>query len=393
MKYDGKSISIGSYQLQVPVLFASYRLGDFPTSGLRYLPWSITRTEALLVNAYDFARRKYRAVLNNGWDPEKYLKFANKPILVDSGAYYFRKHPNISVTPKDILDIEIQTKAHAGVVLDHPFPPDAKDKAKRISTTLKNTEIMLQHLLEKKSTMTLMPVIHGHTPKSIRGCIDRLRRMADKYQFPLMNHVGIGSLAPLAQCGQTRLAVEVIHTVRQELPQSQIHCFSMGSALLMLLAYYSGADSADSQTWMVSAGFKLAQLPGHYVMRMGKREYKDEKKFQTAMKQFGYRLAKLADQEGFTAKDWTTRTAIDLNHSADRRQYVTDLVDLKSNEHVHNRACHNLWSYNFEVRQYRYAKARGALDEFIESRLAGTRYDSAFRYAQSLRTRDYGLYR
>lgn len=387
MKAKGRTITLGEHRLRVPALFASYRLGDYPTSGLRCLPWNMTRTEALLINAYDFTQRKYKNWLNNGWRPDTYLRFSRRPILIDSGAYYFRKNEGISIDPGDVLDIEIKSQADVGVVLDHPFPPDAPDKARRISRTIRNTEIMLKHLVNRGADMTLMPAIHGHTPRAIRGCIDRLRRLADEHECPLLDHVGIGSLAPLAQRGHATLAVEVIHHVRRALPDSQIHCFSMGSGLLMLLAFYSGADSADSQSWIVSAGFKLAQLPGHYVVRMGKREYKSDRKFHTAMRLFRRRMGDLANREGFAAKDWDTGSLLDLTDAATRRDYVDNLVDLNSNEHVHNRACHNLWTFNFEVRQYRAAAEAGRLEAFLTSRLTGTRYQAAFEYAKKLRDR------
>jgi queuine/archaeosine tRNA-ribosyltransferase len=344
----------------------------------------MTRTEALLINAYDFTRRKYRHQLADGWSPAVNLNFEGKPIVIDSGAYYFMKKSNISITPSEVLDIELRSHADVGVALDHPFPPDAEDKAKRIATTIRNTEIMAREISGRSQTMPLMPVIHGHTSAQIRKCINQLRSIADRYHTPLLDHVGIGSLAPLAQRGDAKLAVDIIHTVRQALPRSQIHCFSMGSALLMHLAFYSGADSVDSQTWMVSAGFKLAQLPGHYVMRMAKREYKGEEHFRKAMAQFRQRLAILADQEGFTTKNWLNGHRIDLTQAAARRLYVKNLIDLKNNEHVHNRACHNLWSFNFEVRQYRKAKREGLLEDFLQSRLADTRYGTAFQHARKL---------
>ncbi len=383
--YDSeRTISLGPHQLAVPALFASYRLGDFPTSGLRKFPWAMTRTEALLINAYDFTRRKYQLQLASGWNAAQDLSFSKRPIIIDSGAYYFMKKAKISITPSQVLDIELRSNADVGVALDHPFPPDAKDKAQRIATTIRNTEIMARQIAQHPQAMALMPVIHGHTPGQLRRCIGQLRAIADRYHTPLLDHVGIGSLAPLAQRGDAKLAVDVIHAVRQALPRSQIHCFSMGSALLMHLAFYSGADSVDSQTWMVSAGFKLAQLPGHYVMRMAKREYKGEEHFRRAMGQFRHRLAVLAQQEGFTAKDWISGHTIDLTQAAARRDYVSGLIDLKGNQHVHNRACHNLWSFNFEVRQYRQAQRTGLLDEFLESRLGGTRYSAAFYHAKKL---------
>lgn len=379
-----QKFNIGRHELLSPTLFASYRLGDHPTSGLRHFPWKLTQTEALLINAYDFTRPKYRKWLNNGWQPETYLEFDAGPLLIDSGAYYFLKHPDISITPQQVLQLEIKSRADAGVILDHPFPPDAPDKGRRINTTLRNTEIMLKALAHNQTSMALWPVIHGHTPRTIQSCIKRLRHLADKYHPPLLAHVGIGSLAPLAQRGQTVLAVEVIDQVRQCLPHSQIHCFSMGSALNMLLAFRSGANSVDSQTWIVSAGFKLAQLPGHYIMRMGRREFADDRKFLHSMKSFSDRMARLADDEGFFTRNWMTGERLDLTVASVRRTYIHSLVDLNSNEHVHNRACHNLWSYNFEVRRYRAAAQAGKLDSFLTSRLGGSRYQAALERALTL---------
>jgi queuine/archaeosine tRNA-ribosyltransferase len=378
-------ISVGPHALDVPVFFASYRLSDYPTSGLKCLPWRLTKTEAVLINAYDFTSRKHQAWLNNGWCLDNYLKLGKHPVLIDSGAYYFLKDNEVGVSPTDVLRIQMKSKAHVGVVLDHPFPPEAVDKTKRINTTIANTEVMVRELSRAKTSFGMMAAIHGHSRRAITGCINRLRRLEDKYGFPVLEHVGIGSLAPLAQRGQAQTAIEIVHQVRMELPRSQIHCFSMGSALLMLMAFYAGADSVDSQSWIISAGFKLAQLPGHYVVRMGKREYRTPQHFSGAMRRFGNRMQALSDEEGFSVKNWTSGARVDLSKNGERRDYVDSLVDLVSNEHVHNRACHNLWVYNSEVRSYRRAERRGTLDHFIAKRLSGTRYEAAFAYAQTLR--------
>lgn len=383
---QGKIILFGKHRLRAPALFASYRLGDYPTAGLRFLPWDITETEALLINAYDFTRPKFRSLLENGWNPSAYLRFRDKPVLIDSGAYYFRKKANIGdIKPETILEIELKSRADIGVVLDHPFLPDAMDKADRIDTTIRNTETMLKGLTERRTAMELMPVVHGHTPEEVRDCIQRIRRLMEVYGTGEITRVGIGSLAPLAQRGNAHLAAQVIQTVRKELPDAHIHCFSMGSALLMLLAFYCGADTVDSQSWILSAAFKLAQLPAHYVVRMARRDYKTSHDFRQSMARFGERLKYLADEEGFFVKDWDTGEILDLQSKDVRNQYIQSLVDEKSNENIHNRACHNLWVYNFEVRQARQAIAEGCFEQFVENRLKGTRYRRAFEYARGNR--------
>lgn len=376
-----KQIRFGKHTLSSPTLFASYRMGDFPIAGLKFHPWEITETEALLINAYDFMRRKYQPVINNGWSPSRDLDFADKPILVDSGAYYFVRKNNVTVTPSDVLSIQLKTKADVGVVLDHPFPPEAKDKAKRIKTTLKNTEaVLLKH--SAASNMSILPVVHGHTTRSIKSCISRLREMHPRLGYGDLTQVGIGSVAPLAQRKRLRLASEIIRTVRKELPDAYIHCFSMGSALSMLLAFYSGADTVDSQSWIVSAAFKNAQLSGHYVKRMGRREYASIEDFESSMRAFAERLRRLSDEEGFRVKDWMSGEEKQLLTPTDFLDYTYTLVDTESNENIHNRACHNLWVYNFEVKKYREALGANDVDNFVKGRLKATQYESVLASIQ-----------
>ncbi|MCS7211082.1 MAG: hypothetical protein NZ844_05545 [Chloroherpetonaceae bacterium] len=365
-----REISFGQYALKTPAIFASYRLGDFPSAGLKSHPWNITETEALLINAFDFTRPKFRKHLENGWSVEKYLDFPNKPVMIDSGAYYFLKHPQITVTPEEILEIELKAKAQVGVVLDHPFPPNAPDKKQRITTTIRNTKQMFLALSKKESQMELMPVVHGHSKQEIRDCIRRIRCAMNAD----ITRIGIGSIAPLAKHGNGKLASEVIRAVRAELPNAHIHCFSMGSALSMLLAFHSGADTVDSQSWILSAVFKLAQLPGHYVTRLADREYENREQFKAAKRAFAERIKLLHDEEGYYVKDWQTGNWINIACNGELNDYVDSLSDIHSNENVHNRACHNLWTYNFEARKAREAMHSDKWEKFICKRLSNTRY-------------------
>jgi tRNA-guanine family transglycosylase len=369
-----KNITFGQYTLKTPAIFASYRLGDFPSAGLKSYPWRVTETEALLINAFDFKRPKFQKHLENGWSIEKYLDFPDKPVMIDSGAYYFLKRPHIKVAPEEILEIELKVKAHIGVVLDHPFLPNAPDKKQRISTTIRNTKQMLLSLSKRQSPMELMPVVHGHTKREIRDCIRQIQRLMSKMQIQEITRIGIGSIAPLAKQGNGKLASEVIKTVREELPNAHLHCFSMGSALSMLLAFYSGADTVDSQSWILSAAFKLAQLPGHYVVRLANREHKTESGFKTVKNAFALRIKALHDTEGYCVKHWQTGEWVNVNCNGELNDYVDSLSDRQSNENLHNRACHNLWTYNFEARKAREAINKGEWGDFIRKRLLNTRY-------------------
>jgi hypothetical protein len=115
---------------------------------------------------------------------------------------------------------------------------------------------------------------------------------------------------------------------------------------------------------------------------MARREYKTEDDFRNSMARFDERLKRLADEEEFDVKDWTTGERLDIQPKSICRQYVESLVDVKSNENIHNRACHNLWVYNFEVQQCRQAIAEERLEAFIAARLRDTRYAKAFEYAK-----------
>lgn len=378
-------LRFGRRQLVSPSIFASYRLGDHPTAGLKSIPWELTNTAAVLVNAYDFTRRRFaNRLAEDGWSLSTFLNSGDRPVLIDSGAYYFCKKDDMDVTPEEILDIQCKSGADVAVSLDHPFHPAAPDKHRRIDRTVRNTERMLRHAKASHRYIPLMPVVHGHTPQAIRGCLSRLQRCFSEEGFR-MERLGIGSVAPLAQSGKAELAAEIIIEVRNHLPDTHIHCFSMGSALLMLLAFYCGADTVDSQSWIISAAFKYAQLPGHYVTRLARRDYSSYYHFKKARQAFAEKLRILSLEEGFFVRDWSSGELLELSSPAVREQYVSSLVDLKSNEHVHNRACHNLWVYNVEVQQARRAIVSGNFEHFVMKRLEGTRYRKAFLRAKALK--------
>lgn len=373
------SIPFGPFRLRPPILFAGYRMGDVPTAGLHTFPWDLTGTEALLINAYDFTKPKYKHVIENGWNLPRDLHFRNRPVLIDSGAYYFVRDSSVAITPTQVLGIERKSQAHVGVVLDHPFPPEARNKSQRIARTLTNTKIMLRANSRVQSGLELMPVAHGHNRKTLLDCLERIQELSRKYSNCEVTRVGIGSVAPLAQRGDARRATDTIATVRDYLPNAHIHCFSMGSPLLMLLALYAGADSVDSQTWIVSAAFKYAQVPGGYAVRLARRGYDTYRELRAGIKKLGTKLRELHTQESFSVKNWANGSVLALDSLSVCEDYAHTLTDLKSNENVHNRACHNLWVYNYETERYRNAVETHAIEWFLEKRMVGTRYDTAFK--------------
>lgn len=382
------TLRFGVSKIKIPALFASYRIRDFPRAGLRFHPWEITDTQAILLNAFDLLANKRTRTYKSQIQAAKgkvheYVEF-NGPLMLDSGAFNFQRHAEISINPIDVLSIGVELGANVSVVLDHPFLPtsDYEERSLRWSNTVENTRSMFEALKcwngNLPKDFQLMPVLHGHDIEAIKRSLDDIVGIWG--QTPPI--VGIGSLAPLARNGSKRTVIDVILTTRQLLPNAHIHCFSLGSALLMLFAFYCGADTVDSQTWIMSAAFKQVQLPGFHLTRFSRHEEaKNPAKYQQSRHAFAQRLLQLIDEEDFAVKDWDNGKAWLIRDERDAFFYLEYLEDRDGKNHVHRRACHNLYAFNFETSRVREKIMRGELETFIVSRMKSTVYRKSFQYA------------
>ncbi len=381
---------IGDKPLDTPALVVSYRIGDYPRAGLRNYPWKMTDTKALLLNAFDLLANKRTKMFAQHIQQcegkiHEYVKF-NGPIILDSGAFNFLQHQEISITPVDVLNIGLETDTDVLVVLDHPFPPNATldEILIRLARTQSNTQtmfnILTMHDGNIRDGFKLMPVLHGHNIETLKRSLDNIVSViGDEPDI-----VGIGSLAPLAKNGNIRKAVDVILYVRQMLPNAHIHVFSMGSALLMLFAFYCGADTVDSQTWIMTAAFKQVQLPGFHQTRFSKREAEDyPTKYQQTRYAFVQQLLKLIKEEGFIIRDWDTGDRWFIANENEALAYLDYLEDNEGINHIHRRACHNLYSFNFEADRMCQVIQAGEVETFIQGRMKSTIYRQAFEYAVS----------
>lgn len=392
--------------LEVPNLFASYRIGDYPRAGLRCHPWKMTGTQAVLVNAFDLLANKRTRVAaskirekhgtfhenvisecrwHSGNSLREFVEFAG-PLMLDSGAFNFQKQTEISIDPLNVLKIGIELGVDISVVLDHPFLPNAEHEeiSTRWATTLDNTRRMFEKLEvlngDIPNNLQLMPVLHGHDADTLERSFDDIVKIW-RQEPPF---VGIGSLAPLARNGSKRMVIDIICKVRQLLPDSHIHCFSMGSALLMLFAFYCGADTVDSQSWMLSAAFKNVQLPGLPWTRFSSREKaKDPDKYEYNRHAFAKHLLQLIDEEAFAVKNWDNENTLSICDKREALSYLDSLEHRDGKNNIHFRACHNLYAFNFEANRVRQEKKKGAssLETFIEGRLKSPVYQRIFQYA------------
>ena len=379
---------IGDKPLDTPALVVSYRIGDYPVAGLRNYPWEMTDTKALLLNAFDLlANKRTKMFAKHIQECEgkihEYVKFSG-PIILDSGAFNFLQHQEISITPVDVLKIGLETDTDVLVVLDHPFLPNAMfdEILNRLAHTQSNTQTMFNTLAmyngNVRDGFRLMPVLHGHDTETLKRSLDSI--------VSVMGHepdiVGIGSLAPLAKNGNTRKAVDVISYARRMLPKAHIHVFSMGSALLMLFAFYCGADTVDSQTWIMTAAFKQVQLPGFPQTRISKREEEENPtRYEQTQRLFAQQMLRLIQEERFIVRDWDTGDKWQIENENEALDYLDYLEDNEGINHIHRRACHNLYSFNFEANRMCQALQMGEVETFIQGRMKSTIYRRAFEYA------------
>ena len=382
------TLTIGASKIETPALFASYRIRDYPRAGLSCHPWEMTNTQAILLNAFDLLANKRTQMFTSEIRKaegklHEYVDF-NGPLMLDSGAFNFQKCDEISINPLDVLSIGIELGADISVVLDHPFLPNSESKEidTRWTNTVENTRSMFEKLEcwdgNLPDNFQLMPVFHGHDTETLKRAFDDIVEIWG--QEPTI--VGIGSLAPLARNGSKHTVIDTICTVRRLLPNAHIHCFSLGSALLMLFAFYCGADTVDSQTWIMSAAFKQVQLPGFHLTRFSPREEeKDPIKYEKIQCAFAQHLLRLIQEEKFTVKDWDTGERWNISSENDALAYINYLEDRDEINHIHRRACHNLYTFNFEASRVRQKKKVDKLETFIDNRMKSTVYRKAFEYA------------
>ena len=389
MNQDATRASVFSrVPLETPNLFASYRIGDYPHAGLLHPPWEMTGTQAVLVNAFDLlensrTRRFTPEIRNTEGTLREYIHFEG-PLMLDSGGFNFQKQDDINIASLDVLKIGIEFAVDVSVVLDHPFLPTStlEEKRDRWANTVANTKEMFEKLKDSDlpDYFQLMPVLHGYDPDTLEKSLARIVKIWGEEP----SIVGIGSLAPLALNGSKQTVINVICTVRQLLPNAHIHCFSLGSALLMLFAFYCGADTVDSQSWIISAAFKNVQLPGFPWTRFASREKeKDPDKYAQKRDAFTDRLLELINEEGFAVKDWDKQQDWNIRNKSDALSYLDYLEHQEGEKDIHRRACHNLYAFNFEANRVRQEKKKGltALEAFIEGRMKSPVYQKAFAYA------------
>ncbi|MBC7092270.1 MAG: tRNA-guanine transglycosylase [Nitrososphaeria archaeon] len=326
-------LRVGNLQVETPLIFLGYRLGDQPEV------WKKIKIEALMPNVYDLLQNNGRVteVLKKG--VHKYLGFSNL-IMMDSGGWYFQKKGGINVDVEYVLELEEKARPDIGVVLDFPLDPSKPEEThKRIDYTARNTKYMLE-----KSKIPIMPTIHGYSKEEIDYSAKKLR--LDK---PTM--LALGSQAALLypfRVNKIEKIVDTILYVRRKFPNAFLHVFGLGSPRLVPLLFYLGVDSVDAKTWLWKAVRHMIYHNGQIV----------------CIKNDSYSWTPY-----FDGRDFECNCPVCSKYGFE---------GLKGERNWRNRAIHNAWKYQQEMKEIRKSIRDGWMEEYIGDRMENKTYRSLF---------------
>ena len=111
------------------------------------------------------------------------------------------------------------------------------------------------------------------------------------------------------------------------------------------------------------------------------QDLQDCTKYKQTRHAFAEHLLRLIAEEGFAVKNWGRGTARSICNQRDALAYLDYLEDRDGVNHIHRRACHNLYAFNFEAARVRQKKKADELESFINSRMKSTVYRRTFEYA------------
>jgi len=319
-------------------------------------PWKHFEIDGLMVNAYEILQKNRANLMVREKGIHKYLVF-DGPIAMDSGGFLFMKKKILDVHPQKILELYELSKPNFGVILDHPLEPNLSnaERKKRQLKTLENTWYMVNS--RKEHNLELIPVIHGHSIRTISWYIKKLHQINEFKTY------GIGSLVPSVfnskGAGGIYNVAKIVSFIRKRLPTKKIHVFGVGSTLTMHLMFYVGADSVDSSGWRTKAAFGAIQLPGvgdrYITARKRHKIYRDlsenEKEILARCK------CPVCKKEGIEK----LRTSFEA------------------------RALHNSWVFQQEVKMARKLTKKGKYESYVKEILSRSSLSDTFNLSIELR--------
>jgi 7-cyano-7-deazaguanine tRNA-ribosyltransferase len=338
--------------IEPPVMWFSQEAGKPPE------PWRHFQLDGVLLNAYQILQSPSIVDRIRTHKVHSFLGFRG-PVMMDSGGYMFMMKKHMRAKPEVISKLYEETRPNYGVVLDHPISVGLTqgETRRRQLVTLRNTRSMVR----KKAgpNPELIPVIHGHTLRSVEWFVRQLAKIGD---FEIY---GIGSLVPSVfnarGVGGINNVIRIVSHVRKLLPGKLIHVFGVGSTITMHLMFASGADSLDSSSWRSKAAFGIIQLPG-----IGDRYITGR-----AGKATGKKYLNLSRKEARVLEECHCPACRKLGLPGLRRSFSM-------------RALHNCWVLQKEVENARKLSRKNEYLSYVGEVVGRSKFSNALQLARSL---------
>ena len=164
-------------------------------------------------------------------------------IATDSGSYQLMVYGSVTATNREVLDFEQTIGTDIGSFLDIPTLPDAFKP--RAEEQLKET---LKRAIEARdATFAVNAGIQG-------GRYLDLRKKAAQEIGRNFRLTAIGGIVPLMESYRFQELVNIIATVKQNLPCNRVvHAFGLGHPMVFSLAVALGCDLFDSAAYSLYA--------------------------------------------------------------------------------------------------------------------------------------------
>lgn len=387
----GKIIFHNNKELKTPI--AWFGLSVIEPEKFQIKVFKESKVEAFLSNAYDLYYRDTKNVRASLINKLKKLNLAHK---MDSGGFQYMKKKasgksqKFDLTPKMVLEKQLEFESDCCVQLDFPFSPklNKAQKFKRLNKTLANLEKTIELIDNFNEKVSFLPVIH-----TVANDLELLEYGLDKMENILGYEprvIGVGSLVPLVKSmkGSKKNGIEsLLYTLiclRKKLPNAFIHAFGLGGTMAYL-AVLAGVDSYDSNGWIQKAAYGVIQLPGISDRFLRKeshnrpylikdRNQRNSKKPINEIDIFMKCKCSACSRfysDNWKKKDWKKKQKAFIGRDQEPKML---------------RAIHNLSLYQNEIFEMREAIKKNFLKAFIKERLRFSIYYKYIKFIERLKS-------
>ncbi|HDJ89164.1 MAG TPA: tRNA guanosine(15) transglycosylase TgtA, partial [Thermoprotei archaeon] len=179
----------------------------------------------------------------------------DKPIMTDSGAYQLMTYGKVEVSPKEILEYQVNLGSDIGVILDIPTRYQSPyDEVKReVDETIRRAKEAIT--LDREDMLLVGPVQGG----KYTNLVAYSARQISTLDFDIY---AIGGPTQIMENYLYDELVTLVMTAKMNLPICKpIHLFGAGNPIMIPLAVAMGMDLFDSASYILYAQKKRYMTP------------------------------------------------------------------------------------------------------------------------------------